>query len=84
LSGASEHGIKNNQLFQELQERFHISMTSMGIPDSQKENLAQIFLNTANKAKALFNESLETGAHLNDILKQLENARNLAGTEHIA
>lgn len=75
-----EHEIKSNQLFQELQERFHAFMPSIGITDSQKEKLAQIFLTAANKASVLFNEGLETGAHLNDILKQLESAENLPNT----
>jgi len=76
-----EQGMKSKQIFQELQERLHTSMLSIGITDSQGEELAQLLLNAANKARALFNENLKTSAHMNDILKQLEGAGNLTSAE---
>lgn len=76
-----EQGIKNNQIFQELQQRFDSSMLSIGITESQEEELAQLLLSAAGKARALFNEGLETSAHMGDILRQLENVGNLTSTK---
>jgi DNA-binding response OmpR family regulator len=79
-----EQGIKNNEIFQVLQQRFDSSMLSIGITESQEEELAQLILSAAAKARALFNEGLETSADMNDILKQLENVDNLTGMESAA
>lgn len=65
-------GIKSNQIFQELQANFDRSMLSIGITQSQEEELANMLLDAANQARALYDEGLEIGSHMENILKQLE------------
>lgn len=65
-------GIKSNQIFQDLQRKFDSAMLSIGITQSQEEELANMLLDAASQARALYDEGLEIGAHMGSILKQLE------------
>ncbi len=65
-------GIKSNQIFQDLQRKFDSSMLSIGITQSQEDELANILLDAASQARALYDEGLEIGVHMGNILKQLE------------
>lgn len=65
-------GIKSNHIFQELQKNFDRSMLSVGITQSQEEELSNMLLDAANQARALYDEGLEIGSHMENILKQLE------------
>lgn len=66
------HGIKSNQIFQELQKRFDNSMIFLGITQSQEEELANMLLDAAGQARALYDKGLKTGAHMENILRQIE------------
>jgi DNA-binding response OmpR family regulator len=69
-------GIKSNQIFQKLQTKFDNSMIFLGITQSQEEELANMLHDAAGEARALYDEGLKTGAHMESILKQIENVGN--------
>ncbi len=69
-----DQGIKSNQIFNELQKRFDNSMISIGITQSQEEELANMLLDAASQARVLHDEGLKTGAHMENILEQIERA----------
>lgn len=65
------HAEKNNQIFHDLQKSFDRSMLSIGITQSQEEELASMLEQAAVQAKALYDEGLEIGDHMATILQQL-------------
>ena len=67
-----DQGARNSQIFQELQTNFDRSMLTLGVTQSQEEELANMLLDAANQARALYDEGLEIGSHMENILKQLE------------
>jgi len=67
-----EQGIKSSQIFQDLQRNFDLCMLTLGVTQSQEEELANMLMDAANQAKALYDEGLEIGAHMESILEQLE------------
>jgi len=66
----------NSQIFQDLQRNFERSMLTIGITVSQEEELAEMLQRAADNARALFEDGLEIGAHMDTILKQLDTAGN--------
>lgn len=69
-----EQGIKSGRIFQDLQRNFDLCMLTLGVTQSQEEELANMIQDAANHAKALYDEGLEIGAHMENILEQLESA----------
>lgn len=69
-------GVKNSQIFDDLQRNFERSMLTIGITVSQEEELAEMLQKAADQARALFEAGLEIGSHMETILKQLESAGN--------
>lgn len=67
-------GVKNSQIFDDLQRNFERSMLTIGITVSQEEELAEMLQKAADQARALFEEGLEIGSHMETILRQLEGA----------
>jgi CheY-like chemotaxis protein len=67
-------GIKSGKIFEDLQRNFDRSMLSIGITQSQEEELANMLLDAGRQARALYEEGLEIGAHMDTLLKQLEQA----------
>lgn len=65
---------KNNQIFLELQRNFDRSMLSIGITHSQEEELAGMLEGAGARAKGLYDEGLEIGDHMANILRQLDGA----------
>lgn len=65
---------KNNQIFLELQRNFDRSMLSIGITHSQEEELAGMLEGAGARAKGLYDEGLEIGDHMANILLQLDGA----------
>jgi CheY-like chemotaxis protein len=68
------HGIKNSEIFQDLQKNFELSLLTLGITDSQENELTEMIQNAAKRAGALYDEGLRIGAHMETILKQLQDA----------
>ena len=71
-----DQGIRSNQIFNELQKRFDNSMVSIGITQSQEEELANMLLDAVSQARVLHDEGLKTGAHMGNILEQIKRAAN--------
>jgi DNA-binding response OmpR family regulator len=69
-----EHGVKNSRIFDELQTSFDLCLLTLGITQSQEEELANMIQHAANRAKALHEEGQQIGVHMEDILRQLERA----------
>lgn len=67
-------GIRSSQIFQELQQNFERSVLTLGITHSQEEELAEMLQRAAGQAQALYNEGLEIGAHMEETLRQFEQA----------
>ena len=67
-------GVRNSQIFQALQQDFERRVLTLGITHSQEEELAEMLKRAADQAQALYNDGLETGAHMEDILKQFDQA----------
>ena len=67
-------GIKSGKIFENLQRNFDRSMLSIGITQSQEEELTNMLLDAGSQARALYEEGLEIGAHMDVLLKQLESA----------
>ena len=67
-------GVKSSRIFQDLQKNFERSILTLGITHSQEEELAEMLQNASGQAQALYDEGLEIGSHLDDLLKQLERA----------
>lgn len=66
-----EQAARSTKIFDELLVSFDRSMLTLGITQSQEEELANMILEAGSKAKALYDEGLETGAHMESILEQL-------------
>lgn len=69
-----EQGVKSGKIFEELQRAFDRKMITIGITQSQEEELAQLLLDAGNEARALYEEGLEISTHMDSLLKQLESA----------
>jgi hypothetical protein len=67
-------GIRSKQIFQELTQNFERSVLTLGITHSQEEELAEMIQYASHQAQALYNAGLEISAHMDDILKQFEQA----------
>ncbi|MEI8351517.1 MAG: response regulator [bacterium] len=67
-------GVKSSQIFQDLQKNFERSILTLGITHSQEEELAEMLQQASSQARALYDEGLEIGTHLEDLLRQLEQA----------
>jgi CheY-like chemotaxis protein len=67
-------GVKSSQIFQDLQNNFTRSILTLGITHSQEDELAEMLQYASSQAQALYDEGLEIGTHLEDLLKQLEKA----------
>ena len=67
-------GVKSSQIFQDLQRNFERSILTLGITHSQEEELAEMIQRASSQARALYDEGLEIGTHMEDLLKQLEQA----------
>ena len=67
-----EQGVKSGQIIEELQSAFDRKMITIGITQSQEEELAQLLLNAGNAVRALYEEGLEISTHMDSLLKQLE------------
>ncbi len=65
-------GLKTNQIFQNLQKRFDDSMIFLGITHSQEDELATMIQEAGSQARALYDEGLKIGMHMQQILKQLD------------
>jgi CheY-like chemotaxis protein len=66
--------IKSAQIFTELQRKFDIAMLSIGITQSQEDELAELLLSARREVRALYEEGLEISTHMESLLKQLESA----------
>jgi len=67
-----DHGVKNSLIFQDLQKNFARSMLTIGLTHSQEEELADMLQEAENRTRALHEERLEIGEHMENLLKQLE------------
>ena len=67
-------GVKSSQIFQDLQKNFERSILTLGITHSQEEELAEMLQQASSEACALYDEGLEIGTHMEDLLRQLEQA----------
>jgi DNA-binding response OmpR family regulator len=63
---------KNNQIFHDLQKNFDRSMLSIGITHSQEDELASMLEKAGASAKALYDEGLEIGDHMSNLLQKLD------------
>jgi glutamate racemase len=66
--------VKSSRIFQDLQKNFTRSTLTLGITHSQEEELAEMLQHASSQAQALYDEGLEIGTHLENLLKQLEQA----------
>ncbi|PKO87075.1 MAG: hypothetical protein CVU16_16270 [Betaproteobacteria bacterium HGW-Betaproteobacteria-10] len=66
-----QQGIKNAQIFQNLQKNFERCILTLGITHSQEEELAEMLQDAAEDAQALHAEGHEISTQLNGILQQL-------------
>jgi CheY-like chemotaxis protein len=69
-------GVKSGQIFEDLQRSFDRTMLSIGITQSQEDELAQLLLDAASRARGLYEEGLEISTHMEGLLKQLGAASN--------
>jgi CheY-like chemotaxis protein len=69
-----DQGVKSNQLFEALQKRFERSLLTLGITQSQEDELAEILQDAVRQAQSLHVEGQQLSLHVAKILKQLENA----------
>jgi DNA-binding response OmpR family regulator len=69
-------GLRNSQIFLDLQENFERSILTLGITNSQEAELAEMLEDAADRARALYDEGLEIDGHMTQILEQLEAAGN--------
>lgn len=67
-------GVRSSQIFQELTQNFERSVLTLGITHSQEEELAELIQYASRQAQALYNEGLETGAHMEELLRQFDHA----------
>lgn len=65
-------GIKNNLIFEALQKSFDRTMLTIGITQSQEEELANLIHGAAIQAQAIYDEGLEISEHMANILQQLD------------
>jgi DNA-binding response OmpR family regulator len=63
---------KNNLIFHDLQKNFDRSMLSIGITHSQEEELASMLEKAGVSARALYDEGLEIGDHMANLLQKLD------------
>lgn len=68
--------IDSKQIFQDLEMVFERRLMTIGITVSQEEELAELIQDASRRALALYDEGLSTESHMENILKQLENAGN--------
>ncbi|MFA6202323.1 MAG: response regulator [Gallionella sp.] len=68
--------IRSSRIFLELQKKFDQAMLTIGITQSQEEELASMLETAILQAKALYDEGLEIDEHMECILEQLDKARN--------
>ena len=68
-----EQGVKSGQIFEELQRAFDRKMITIGITQSQEEELAQLLLVAGNDVRSLYEQGLEISTHMESLLKQLAN-----------
>lgn len=69
-----QQGIKNAQIFQDLQKNFERCILTLGITHSQEEELAEMLQDAAEDAQALHAEGHEINTQLSGILLQLKQA----------
>jgi CheY-like chemotaxis protein len=69
-----EQGAKSGHIFQDLQKNFERSILTLGITHSQEDELAEMLQRASSEAQALYDEGLEIGMHMEDLLRQLEQA----------
>ena len=72
--GYRKQGIKSREIFHELQQNIDRSLLTLGVTQSQEEELSFMIENAANQAHALYSAGLEISAHMESILEQLESA----------
>jgi DNA-binding response OmpR family regulator len=65
---------KSNQISLDLQKNFERCILTLGITHSQEDELAEMLLEAANRARSLYEAGLEIGSHMESLLKQLEQA----------
>lgn len=65
-------GVKNNQIFQDLQKNFARSFLTLGITQSQEDELAETIEDAAKQARMIYEEGLEIGAHMEELVSQLK------------
>jgi DNA-binding response OmpR family regulator len=63
---------ENNLIFHDLQKNFDRSMLSIGITHSQEEELASMLEKAGVSARALYDEGLEIGDHMANLLQKLD------------
>lgn len=66
------HGIKNRQIFQDLQNNFERSILTLGITQSQEDELAEMIQLASSDAQSLYDEGFENGMHMKELVTLLE------------
>ena len=66
--------LDSDQLFQDLKDAFNLRMLTMGLTESQEEELSALLHDTAERALALYDEAASTEAYMEYILKQLDDS----------
>jgi DNA-binding response OmpR family regulator len=63
--------LKSDEIFQRLQQTFDMRLISLGLTDSQENELTAMISNAVEASLALYDESLTTEQCMENILKQL-------------
>jgi DNA-binding response OmpR family regulator len=69
-------GVRSSGIFLALQKKFDLAMLTIGITHSQEEELSGLLDFAIGQAKALYDEGLEIGVHMECILETLDAAGN--------
>ena len=64
--------LKNDQIFQRLQQTFDLRLMSLGLTESQENELTAMIGNAVEESLALYDESQITADSLENLLKQLQ------------
>lgn len=60
-----------DQIFQDLQQTFNMKLITLGLTETQEEDLAQMIQDAAQRALDVYDAGLSTEAYMDRILKQL-------------
>lgn len=64
--------LENDRLFQDLKDAFNQRMLTMGLTESQEDELSSLLHDAAERALSLYDEGALTSAYMERILKQLD------------